>query len=259
MLAVLLQAMQPDDTKTVATVVPDMQSNLSKKAQVADMFNDIAVKYDFLNHFLSLGIDKIWRRKAIAAIKTVHPKNILDVATGTGDLAIAAATTLKPQKITGIDIATEMLKIGREKIEKQKLSGIIHLETGDSEALRFENNYFDAITCAYGVRNFEHVEAGLKEMYRVMKKGGKLAILEFSQPTAFPVKQLYRFYFKHILPMLGKVVSRHSTAYTYLPESVIAFPEGKQFCAMLERCGFTNAKARPLTLGITTLYTAEKS
>jgi demethylmenaquinone methyltransferase/2-methoxy-6-polyprenyl-1,4-benzoquinol methylase len=249
--------MQSNNFNTVTTVVPDETSNLSKKAQVADMFNNIAGKYDFLNHFLSLGIDKSWRRKAIAAISVIRPKVILDVATGTGDLAIEASK-LSPEKIIGIDIAIQMLNVGRQKLQEANLSGIITLETGDSEVLRFDNNYFDAITCAYGVRNFDNVSKGLSEMYRVIRFGGKLAILEFSHPARFPIKQGYQLYFKYILPLLGKIVSKHSKAYTYLPESVKAFPEGKQFCRMLEDVGFKNVKANPLTFGITTLYTADK-
>ncbi|OSZ79667.1 bifunctional demethylmenaquinone methyltransferase/2-methoxy-6-polyprenyl-1,4-benzoquinol methylase [Chitinophagaceae bacterium IBVUCB1] len=250
--------MQNDyNANPAAKVVPDAGSNLSKKAQVADMFNNIAGKYDFLNHFLSLGIDKGWRRKAIAEVAKVSPKTILDVATGTADLAIAASK-LNPEKITGVDIADQMLEVGRGKIAEQGLTKIITLQNGDSEAMPFADNSFDAVTCAYGVRNFEHLEAGLKEMSRVMRTGGKLAILEFSNPQQFPIKQLYKFYFKYILPLLGKMVSKHSRAYTYLPESVMAFPEGKVFCDTLQRCGFADAKARPLTLGITTLYTATK-
>ncbi len=240
-----------------AKVVPDSQSNLSKKEQVADMFNNIAGKYDFLNHFLSMGIDKGWRKKAIAEINKVQPKAILDVATGTADLAIAASIT-GARSITGVDIADQMLEVGRKKVAAQNLSSVITLQHGDSESMPFADNSFDAITCAYGVRNFEHLEAGLSEMCRVMRPGGKLAILEFSHPKQFPVKQLYRFYFRYILPTLGKLVSKHSSAYTYLPESVMAFPEGKVFTETLTRCGFKEAKARPLTFGITTLYTATK-
>ncbi len=238
-------------------VLPDTTSKLSKKEQVAEMFNDISGKYDFLNHFFSLGIDHIWRRKAISAIAPVHPKKILDVATGTGDLAIAAVK-LHPDQITGVDIAEQMLETGRKKIEKKNLSHIISLQNGDSEALPFQTDSFDAVTCAYGIRNFEHLEKGLAEMCRVMRPGGRLAILEFSQPKTFPVKQLYRFYFRYILPLLGKLVSKHKTAYTYLPESVMAFPEGKALCSKLEQAGFKNTRATPLAFGITTLYTAEK-
>lgn len=250
--------MQAQDTgRTAVKVVPDAKSNLSKKAQVADMFNNIAGRYDFLNHFLSMGIDKGWRRKAIAEIQETRPNVILDVATGTGDLAIAASK-IGPQHIIGVDIAEQMLEVGRKKIKVKGLDKIISLQLADSEALPFVEGAFDAITCAYGVRNFEHLEAGLKDMNRVLRTGGKVAILEFSQPQKFPVKQVYKFYFKYILPLLGKMVSKHSRAYTYLPESVMAFPEGKKFCEILEQCGFKNAKARPLTFGITTLYTAYK-
>ncbi len=238
-------------------ILPDTTSKLSKKEQVAEMFNDISGKYDFLNHFFSLGIDHIWRKKAIAAIAPVQPKKILDVATGTGDLAIAA-TKLNPNQITGVDIAEQMLEAGRKKIEKKGLAHIISLQNGDSEALPFEADSFDAVTCAYGIRNFENLEKGLAEMCRVMRPGGRLAILEFSHPKAFPVKQLYKFYFRHILPSLGKLVSKHDRAYTYLPESVMAFPEGSALCKKLEQAGFKNTHARPLAFGITTLYTAGK-
>lgn len=246
-----------DTNNPAAQVLPDAASNLNKKAQVADMFDSIAGKYDFLNHFLSMGIDKGWRKKAIKEIAAVNPKTILDVATGTGDLAVAASK-LHPEKIVGVDISEGMLEVGRKKISALHLDDIIVLQKGDSEALAFAENSFDAITCAYGVRNFENLTAGLKEMNRVMKPGGKMAILEFSHPKTFPVKQLYQFYFRFILPTLGKLVSKHKSAYTYLPESVMAFPEGKRFCEILTECGFKNAKARPLTLGITTLYTASK-
>ena len=250
--------MQSNDAfNPAAKVLPDAASNLNKKEQVADMFNNIAGKYDFLNHFLSLGIDKGWRKKAVQEVAAIHPQKILDVATGTGDLAIAAAKT-GASKIIGVDIAEQMLEVGRQKIKAQKLEHLISLQLGDSEALPFESNSFDAITCAYGVRNFEHLETGLQEMNRVLKPGGKVVILEFSKPRRFPVKQLYHFYFRFILPVLGKIVSKHSKAYTYLPASVMAFPEGKNFCAILHHCGFTNAYARPLTFGITTLYTANK-
>ena len=249
--------MQPvPSNNPAAKVVPDTASNLSKKAQVAEMFNNIAGRYDFLNHFLSMGIDKGWRKKAIAEVAQVRPQAILDVATGTGDMAIAAAKTIQPKKITGVDIADGMLEVGRKKITDLNLQQIITLKTGDSESMPFGTGEFDAAMCAYGVRNFEHLEAGLTEMCRVLRPGGKVVILEFSHPTRPGIKQLYSFYFRYILPTLGKLVSKHSKAYTYLPESVRAFPEGKRFCEILQQCGFKDAKARPLTFGVTTLYTA---
>ncbi len=245
------------DTNPAAKILPDAASNLNKKEQVAEMFNNIAGRYDFLNHFLSMGIDKGWRKKAIAETAMVQPGKILDVATGTADLAIAAAS-LQPDQIVGIDIADQMLAVGRKKIAEKNLSNVITLQTADSEHLPFKTGEFDAVTCAYGVRNFEHLEAGLKDMCRVLRSGGKIIILEFSHPTAFPVKQLFGFYFKFILPLMGRLVSKHSRAYTYLPESVMAFPQGQDFCRILTNCGFKNAKAQPLTFGICSLYTADK-
>ncbi len=237
--------------------MPDATSGLNKKEQVAQMFNNIAENYDFLNHFLSLGIDKGWRKKAIKEASSVNPTKILDVATGTGDLAIAASE-LRPEKIEGIDIADQMLEIGRKKIAERDLAKMIELQTADSISIPFSNNTFDVVMCAYGVRNFEFLEDGLKEMSRVMRSGGKLVILEFSKPTTFPVKQMFGLYFKFVLPLLGKVFSKHNRAYAYLPESVKAFPQGAEFCGILERCGFVKAHARPLTFGITSLYTAYK-
>jgi demethylmenaquinone methyltransferase / 2-methoxy-6-polyprenyl-1,4-benzoquinol methylase len=250
--------MQAATENPATTVLPDPGSKLSKKAQVAAMFNDIAGRYDFLNHFLSMGIDKGWRRKAIAEAASIAPRAILDVATGTGDMAITAAKAIRPQRITGIDIAEQMLEVGRGKIAAGGLSDTIDLRSGDSEAMPFVTGEFDVVMCAYGVRNFEHLEAGLTEMCRVLRPGGKVVILEFSHPTRFPVKQCYKFYFRYILPALGKIVSRHSNAYTYLPQSVMAFPEGRRFCDILAGCGFSECKAHPLTFGITTLYTAVK-
>jgi demethylmenaquinone methyltransferase/2-methoxy-6-polyprenyl-1,4-benzoquinol methylase len=255
--SLFLHTMQPNSNQNRKVVVPDESSNLSKKNQVADMFNNIAGKYDLLNRILSVGIDKIWRKKAIASIQSCHPQRILDVATGTADLALQAST-LNPQHIIGIDIADQMLAVGRTKIAKEKKSEQIQLLLGDSEAIQFEDQYFDAVTCAYGVRNFEHLEAGLKEMNRVMRIGGRLAILEFSHPQKTPIKQLYQFYFKYILPGIGKLGSKDSKAYTYLPASVQAFPEGATFCAILEEAGFKEVHAKPLSFGITTLYTATK-
>ncbi len=231
--------------------------NNGKKVRVEAMFNDIAPRYDFLNHFLSLGIDIRWRKKVRRLIAPIQPEQILDVATGTGDLAIEL-TRLNPQKITGVDIAANMLEIGKEKVAAKKLSGIIELLLGDSEDLPFENNSFDAVTVAFGVRNFEHLQKGLGEMYRVMRPGGMVAILEFSKPKAFPFRQIYNFYFKYILPGLGRMVSKNEEAYTYLPESVSAFPEDQAFINELEKAGYSETKQKRLTMGIATLYTATK-
>lgn len=250
--------MQATSDRKQAIVMPDVASAQSKKEQVAEMFNNIAGNYDLLNHVLSLGIDKTWRKKAIKVVAGVKPTKILDVATGTGDLAIAAARATEAH-VTGVDIATQMLEQGRKKIAEQGLAQRIDMQQGDSEALPFATNGFDAVMCAYGVRNFENLEAGLREMQRVMRPGGQLAILEFSSPKAFPVKQLYGFYFRYVLPTIGRLVSKHSRAYTYLPESVQAFPDGQRFCDILTKCGFTQAKARPLSLCVTTLYTATKA
>ncbi len=239
-----------------SSVLPDISSGLPKKEQVAGMFDAIAPRYDFLNHALSLGIDRGWRKKTIRAIAAGAPQKILDVATGTADLAIAAAKAIPSAHITGVDISEGMLEMGRKKL--RGLSGRVVLQSGDSEALPFPDAHFDAVMAAYGVRNFENLEAGLREMARVTKPGGRVAVLEFSRPKAFPVKQLYGFYFRAVLPLLGRLISKHSRAYTYLPESVQAFPEGFDFVRMLERCGFSAATARPLSFGISTLYVAEK-
>lgn len=229
-----------------------------KKKQVAGMFDNIAHRYDFLNHFLSLGIDIFWRKKAIQALQSLQPKTILDVATGTADLAIEAERQLRSAKITGIDIAAEMLEIGRQKLERYQLGHKIELLQGDVENLPFPNNTFDAVTVAFGVRNFEDISRGLEEMQRVLRPGGKVVILEFSTPTLFPIKQLYNFYFKNILPVFGKIASKDPRAYTYLYESVQVFPYGRDFANLLEETGFQPATYKPLTGGICTLYLAEK-
>ncbi len=238
-------------------IKPDQTSDASKKEQVEEMFNNIAQRYDFLNRFLSMGIDKGWRKKAINSLKPVNPKLILDVATGTGDLAIAALK-LNPDKIIGVDISELMLDVGREKILKLNLDQVIELRKGDSENLRFENNYFDAITVAFGVRNFENLQLGIDEMYRVLKPGGRIAILEFSKIKTFPFNHIYNFYFSNILPFFGGLISNSKNAYTYLPESVKHFPEGKDFTAYLDRSGFKQTNIQPLTFGICSLYTAVK-
>lgn len=239
-------------------ITPYKDNSSGKKEQVARMFNNIAHRYDFLNHFLSLGIDKIWRRKAIGYLKDVSPNPvILDVATGTGDFAVAALK-LSPQKIVGIDISQEMLHVGIEKIRKRNLEHIIQLKKGDSENLEFDDKVFDGIIVAFGVRNFENLNQGLSEMYRVLKTNGKAVILEFSRPRAFPVKQIYNFYFRLVLPFIGKLVSKDNAAYTYLPESVSQFPEREDFIQELEKVGFKNSIFKPLSFGIASIYVAKK-
>lgn len=238
-------------------VNPYKELDKGKKAQVALMFNNIARKYDFLNHVLSMGIDKLWRKKAVKLLKPLQPKRILDIATGTGDFALANLK-LNPDKVVGIDISTEMLAVGREKIAKKNLSDKIELFEGDSENIQFEDNSFDAITVAFGVRNFENLEKGLKEMNRVVRPGGKVVILEFSKPRNFPIKQIYNFYFFRILPFWGKMVSKDSSAYTYLPESVDAFPDGTDFLKIYNECGFIDTKQIKLSFGIASIYIGTK-
>ncbi len=222
------------------------------------MFNKIAPYYDFLNHFLSLGIDTLWRKKAISQLSAVKPKNILDVATGTADLALETCKQLNPEKVIGVDISTEMLEIGRKKIAKRGFENIIDLQEGDSENLSFESNTFDAITVAFGVRNFENLRKGLREMNRVLKQGGQLVILEFSKPRIFPFKQLFNLYFKYLLPTIGKITSKDPKAYKYLYDSVQAFPDGDNFVTILENSGFKSIQCISLSLGICTIYTGRK-
>lgn len=228
-----------------------------KKEQVRSMFNDIAPRYDFLNHFLSAGIDIQWRKKVRKNLAPYHPKAILDVATGTGDLAIELSK-LNPEKIVGVDIADEMLSFGRKKIKSKNLENIIEFRNGDSENLDFEDNSFDAVTVAFGVRNYETLQKGLREMARVMKPGGHVVILEFSKPKKFPVKQIYKFYFSFILPGFGRMVSKHNDAYTYLPDSVQEFAEDEAFLAEMEKAGYKETRQKRLSLGIATLYFGTK-
>ncbi len=240
------------------TVVTPYGSEAGKKAEVEQMFDRIAPRYDLLNRVLSLGIDVWWRKRAIRHLKPAQPAEILDVATGTADVAILMAKILHPKQVIGIDIANQMLELGRGKIAAQELSEIISLETGDSERLRFAEGTFDAVTVAFGVRNFENLEKGLSEMYRVLRPGGRVVILEFSKPHVFPIKQLYNAYFKYVLPLIGRLTSRDMRAYTYLFESVQAFPEGNQFTAILSKTGFQDPLCERLTLGICSIYTATK-
>lgn len=240
------------------TVVPYKDSDSSKKQQVAAMFDDIAFKYDFLNRFLSAGIDVGWRKKAIKQIAGLQPKTILDVATGTADVAIMASGMLKPEKIVGIDISDGMLEIGRQKVEKAGLTGIIELLNGDSETINFNDNTFDAVTVAFGVRNFQQLEKGLSEILRVLKPGGKLVVLEFSKPKMPGVKTMYNLYMKVICPNIGKLFSKNRSAYKYLDESIQKFPEGKNFTQILDNLGYSNTYCKPLSLGICSIYCGSK-
>ncbi|MCX8031170.1 MAG: bifunctional demethylmenaquinone methyltransferase/2-methoxy-6-polyprenyl-1,4-benzoquinol methylase UbiE [Thermodesulfovibrionales bacterium] len=231
---------------------------MSKKKQVIHMFNRIANYYDFLNHFLSFNMDKKWRTRAIDELANYRPKFILDVATGTADFAIEAVK-LNPEKIIGIDISDKMLEIAKVKIQKKNLSSIIELQKGDSENLSFADNTFDAVTVAFGVRNFSDLQTGLKEIFRVLKTGGRVIVLEFSKPNNVFIKPLFNFYFNSILPFLGNKISKDKKAYKYLPDSVREFPDGVDFINILERVGFRNTSYKILTFGICSIYIGEKS
>lgn len=230
----------------------------TKKEQVATMFNNISGTYDFLNHFLSLGIDIIWRKKAIKELKSLKPQKMLDVATGTGDFAFEAIKILKPKEIIGVDISVGMLEVAKKKIAERNLGHVFSVQKGDSEGLLFEDNTFDAITVAFGVRNYENLEKGLADMFRVLKPGGKIVVLEFSKPRVFPVKQVYNFYFKRITPFFGGLFSKDKKAYSYLEESVQAFPDGENFTQLMDKVGYQNTKHRSLTFGISAIYTGVK-
>ncbi len=239
------------------SVKPYYKDNQSKKEEVAEMFNNISKRYDFLNHFLSMGIDKLWRKKAIKILGENNPKVILDIATGTGDFAVEALK-LKPTKVIGIDISQGMLDVGIEKMKKKNVDHIIELQLEDSENLSFENNYFDGYTVGFGVRNFENLEKGLGEMLRVLKPNGKAVILEFSKPKKFPIKQFYHVYSKYILPTIGKIVSKDARAYTYLPESITVFPEGDAFMSIMKKVGYKNVQSKLVSGGIATIYSGDK-
>ncbi len=230
----------------------------SKTKQVSRMFDRIAPYYDFLNHFLSLGIDRGWRRKAIAEAAQNDPQRILDIATGTADLAIAMAEKIKPAEVIGVDIAPKMLEIGRIKVRDKGLNKIVHLEDGDSQELHFQDNQFDVVTAAFGVRNFENLELGLSEMFRVLKPGGKIVVLEFSRPKLFPFKQIFNAYFKYLLPLVGRFTSNDQRAYSYLYESVQVFPEGQAFLNIFEKTGFKSNRCTVLTLGVCSIYVGFK-
>ena len=237
-------------------IKPQENSDINKKKQVANMFDNIAESYDFLNHALSFGMDYYWRKKAVKELIN-NPKTILDVATGTADFAVAASN-INNVHITGVDISENMLEIGRQKVRRKNLEKQIRLQIADSENLPFTESSFDAITAGFGVRNFENLQLGLSEMYRVLNTGGIMVILEPSEPRLFPLKQVYRAYFHYILPFFGKLISNDNRAYKYLPESVDAFPKQEKFTEILKNVGFTKVQFKPLTFGIVTLYIAIK-
>lgn len=229
----------------------------SKKSEVKQMFDNISPKYDFLNHFLSVGIDKLWRKKAIKQLESIQPKRILDLASGTGDFALEALT-LNPDSIIGADLSEGMLKMGEKKMRDRGVENIITMEVGDSENLRYEDNYFDALTVGFGVRNFGDLKKGLSEMLRVVNTGGKVVILEFSKPKKFPVKQYYQFHSKYLIPFFGKLISKDSSAYTYLPESIQAFPEGENFVQIMHEVGYKDVYSILCSGGIATIYVGTK-
>jgi demethylmenaquinone methyltransferase/2-methoxy-6-polyprenyl-1,4-benzoquinol methylase len=244
----------------LGTKVTPYSNEASKKEQVAEMFDNIAHSYDFLNHFFSLGIDKLWRKKAINILKKENPGSILDVATGTGDFALQSIKNGLPSngKITGLDISNGMLEVGRKKITKKNLSDRIDMVQGDSENMPFEDNTFDATMVAFGVRNFQNLKPGLQDMYRVIKPNALCVVLEFSKPKVFPIKQLFGFYFKRIMPFFGKLVSKDARAYTYLPESVDAFPEGEAFKGIMKKCGYREIEQKMLFGGVASIYWGRK-
>ncbi|MES2777026.1 MAG: bifunctional demethylmenaquinone methyltransferase/2-methoxy-6-polyprenyl-1,4-benzoquinol methylase UbiE [Bacteroidota bacterium] len=240
------------------TITPYKNSKGSKKEQVATMFDQIACRYDFLNRFLSFGIDVGWRKKAIRQLTELQPKTVLDVATGTADVALLTYKLLKPEKIIGIDISEGMLELGRKKIAAKQLDHVIALQSGDSEAINFGNASFDAITVAFGVRNFANLEKGLGEMLRVLKPGGKLVILEFSKPKSSGIRNLYNLYTRIVAPQAGRMIAKNKDAYQYLNDSIEAFPEGIAFMKIMESVGFKNVHLKTLSFGICTIYCGSK-
>ncbi|MBB4800394.1 demethylmenaquinone methyltransferase/2-methoxy-6-polyprenyl-1,4-benzoquinol methylase [Flavobacterium nitrogenifigens] len=238
-------------------ITPYKDSSLGKKEQVTQMFDTISGNYDNLNRVISFGIDVKWRKKVLKIVSDKKPKFVLDIATGTGDLAILLTQT-KAEKIIGLDISAGMLEVGKKKVEEKNLSNIIELVLGDSENMPFEDNYFDAITVGFGVRNFENLEKGFAEILRVLKPGGVFVILETSVPDKFPYKQGYNFYSKNILPLIGKLFSKDNEAYGYLSESAAAFPYGEALNNILRKTGFIDVVAMPQTFGVATIYSASK-
>ena len=235
-----------------------MGRHAPKRSQVEAMFNNIAPTYDRLNHTLSLGIDRRWRREAIDALKPFAPQTILDIATGTGDFAILAARRLKPDSIIGVDISEGMMDVGREKVKQEGLDNTISFKKDDCTALTFDDDSFDAVTVAYGARNFEDLEAGLREMCRVLHPGGHLMLVELTTPPRFPMKQLFAFYSHTVMPFIGRLISHDDSAYTYLPRSMEAFPQAEQLVPTLKKCGFSDVQFKRFTFGLSTMYLATK-
>jgi demethylmenaquinone methyltransferase / 2-methoxy-6-polyprenyl-1,4-benzoquinol methylase len=240
-------------------ISPFRDSDKSKKKQVAAMFDEIAGNYDKMNRFLSARTDIGWRKKAIRTLKKEKPKQVLDVATGTGDMAIMAYHLLKPEKITGIDISKEMLEIGKKKVEKEGLVDKIELQVGDSETINYSENTFDAVMVAFGVRNFENLEKGLSEMLRVLKPGGRLVVLEFSKPRGRAIKKIYNLYMRIVAPQVARWFKQNKQAYEYLTVSANAFPDRQLFTDILNKVGYTDTGFKPLSLGICCIYTGRKS
>lgn len=238
-------------------VTPYKESDLSKKEQVTQMFDKVSSNYDFLNRVLTFGIDISWRKKVVKMVADHHAKKVLDIATGTGDLAIMLAKT-KANKIIGLDLSPGMLAVGKKKVTEHNLDDRIEMVLGDSENLPFSDNYFDAITVGFGVRNFENLEVGLTEIFRVLKPKGTFVVLETSQPSKFPIKQGFNFYSKYVIPGIGKIFSKDENAYKYLPESAAVFPFGEVFNNILLKTGFNTSKVYPQTFGIATIYQAMK-
>lgn len=232
--------------------------NRPKTEQVREMFDSIAPAYDFMNRAMTFGIDKLWRRRAVKMIAKHAPKRILDIATGTGDLAIRLAKSLKPESVVGVDLSEQMLAIGQEKVKKEGLAGIVSLSPADCMHLPFENEIFDCVTVAYGVRNFEHLQQGYEEMHRVLRSGGVLCVIELSTPTSPLVKPFYKTYTKLIIPAVGRLVSKDVRAYSYLPESIAAVPQGENMLALMKNVGFSQCSFTPLTFGTCTIYIAVK-
>ncbi len=240
-------------------ITPTHEPGKSKKQQVEVMFDKIAGRYDFINRFLSAGIDVSWRKKAIRQLKKDDPKSILDVATGTGDMAILCCKILKPLKVTGIDLSEQMLELGRKKVEKEGFTQVIELLKGDGETINFPGNSFDAVMAAFGVRNFENLETGLKELLRVLKPGGKVVILEFSKPRHSAFRSLYNLYMGIIAPEVARMFKQNKQAYQYLSESTKAFPDRSNFLSILERTGFIETEYKQLSFGICCIYRGRKS